>query len=463
LNNVEDFLEKQLRQILAAILAIPLADELPTPNSRKTCALAIWLIQVQRLPAAVLQPAADRIAYALRRGLDGELGKEGKKGSACDGLKVSLSKSFSTCFDLPFQAICDLCDYLPEVFIPAFVPVVPSVLSNLLANTLSLRTQACHALAGLVLGLASLPRSSTHTKFSNMVAAYLTAPGTPTKSDSPNKPREAAIVRTLRATMSQAEPEQPAQGPVWGLSVLASFIVLLNGRLCTNLQANHTLCNLLALGLRHKKSSIRALTCLAWRCLSWAHLQPPLPADGEGECNVNEELKEQARLPKRAQSKIMMSVLECQTGVANIAALLGNPASRNSEEPLRLSVELLNMMAAKSGHPCYDATQTMMQMVSSINGEQDEQDPWDDNLLLPRSLFSASNGLFTTDYKNLTQAIRPLFENLASIGDVRPLTPEELTKDWVLAGLMTAWKSALGHLELFDEADMPVRLLILST
>jgi hypothetical protein len=104
-----------------------------------------------------------------------------------------------------------------------------------------------------------------------------------------------------------------------------------------------------------------------------------------------------------------------------------------------------------------------MQMVSSINGEQDEQDPWDDNLLLPRSLFSASNGLFTTDYKNLTQAIRPLFENLASIGDVRPLTPEELTKDWVLAGLMTAWKSALGHLELFDEADMPVCLLILST
>jgi len=72
------------------VLAIPLADELPTPNSRKTCALAIWLLQVQRLPANVLLPAADRIAYALQRGMDGELGKEGKKGSVNDGLKVHI-------------------------------------------------------------------------------------------------------------------------------------------------------------------------------------------------------------------------------------------------------------------------------------------------------------------------------------------------------------------------------------
>ena len=161
--------------------------------------------------------------------------------------------------------------------------------------------------------------------------------------------------------------------------------------------------------------------------------------------------------------RLEMSVLECQTGIANIAALLGDRNSKNSEEPLRLCLEVLKLMAAKSGHSCYDATQTMMQMTSSINGEQDEQDPWDHSLLLPKPLFSASSGLFTTEYKNLTQAIRPLFENLASVGDVRPLTREELTKDWVLAGLMTAWKSALGHLELCDEADMPVCLLILDT
>jgi len=357
-----------------------------------------------------------------------------------------------------FQAIYELCEYLPEVFVPAFVPIVPSVLSNLLANTLTLRAQACHALGGLVLGLTSLPRSSAHTKISSMVASYLTSPGTPDKSGSPTKSMEAPIIRTLRATMSQVEPEQPAQGPVWALSVMASFIVLLNSRLCTNSQANHALCNLLAMGLKHKKSSIRAMTCLAWRCLSWAYLQPPLPVDGE-----ESEVNEKARKLKRAHCKIIMSVLECQTGIANIAALLGDQTLKASEDPLRLCLEVLKSMTAKAGHSCYDATQTMMQMVSSISGEQDEQEPWDHNLLLPKSLFSMSNGLFTTEYKNLTQVIRPLFENLASVGDVRPLTREELTTDWVLTGLMTAWKSALGHLELCDEADMPVCLMILLT
>jgi hypothetical protein len=80
--------DDQLGAILTEVLAIPLATELPTPNARKTWALSIWLLQVQRLPAEVLIPARDRITYALRRGIEGELGKEGKKGSASDGLKV---------------------------------------------------------------------------------------------------------------------------------------------------------------------------------------------------------------------------------------------------------------------------------------------------------------------------------------------------------------------------------------
>ena len=95
--NLSDFFvaEKQLGLMMTTVLGIPLADELPTHNARKTCALAIWLIQVQRLPAEVLQPAASRIAYALRRGIDGELGKEGKKGSANDGMKVHIFSLFS--------------------------------------------------------------------------------------------------------------------------------------------------------------------------------------------------------------------------------------------------------------------------------------------------------------------------------------------------------------------------------
>jgi hypothetical protein len=85
-----DAADTQLGALLTDVLAIPLAHELPTPNARKTHSTAVWLLQAQRLPARVLAPAAPRIAYALRRGIDGELGKEGKKGAIADGLKVRV-------------------------------------------------------------------------------------------------------------------------------------------------------------------------------------------------------------------------------------------------------------------------------------------------------------------------------------------------------------------------------------
>jgi hypothetical protein len=94
--------EKQLGLNLTAALAIPLADGLPTHNSRKTCALAIWLIQAQRLPADVLQPAASGIAYALRRGIDRELRKEGDMGSANNGIKVHIFSSLFSYHNLDF-------------------------------------------------------------------------------------------------------------------------------------------------------------------------------------------------------------------------------------------------------------------------------------------------------------------------------------------------------------------------
>lgn len=80
--------DTQLQQLLTEVIAIPTAETLPTPNARKTWALAIWVIQVQRLSRSVLQPLSIRIVNAIRRGIDGELGKEGKKGAASDGLKV---------------------------------------------------------------------------------------------------------------------------------------------------------------------------------------------------------------------------------------------------------------------------------------------------------------------------------------------------------------------------------------
>ncbi|KAF8177829.1 hypothetical protein BJ912DRAFT_930200 [Pholiota molesta] len=289
------FEEKQLADILTAVLAIPLADELPTPNARKT--------------------SAPRIAYALRRGMDGELGKEGKKGSANDALR----------------AIHDLCVYLPAVFIPAFTPLLPSVLANLLAPTLALRTQACHALGGFVNGSIAIPVSTVHTKISNTVSAYIT-----TASPSPGK-------------ASAKSPNKPAELP-------------LSEALCRNQGQPHHL-HPPRLWSAHAKSSLRALTCAVWRQITWAYFQPPLPIEDGEESEVDEDSYMRSKQARLAHCK----VIALRRGVPggrgdDRGAARGR--DRAGEEPLRIAVDILLSMTAKAGQTCQEGVEALHQMTS---------------------------------------------------------------------------------------------------
>lgn len=427
---------------MTEVLAIPLADDLPTPNARKTCALSIWLIQAQRLPVEVLVPARDRIAYALRRGLDGELGKEGKKGSASDGLK----------------AIHDLCVYQPSTFVPAFIDLLPSILSNLLAPTLALRTQACHALGGFVIGCTSIPQSYLHTRISSHVATYLTTMPPVNKNASPVKTSpDPPIVRTLRTTLGATEPLHVAQGPVWALSVIASLVVLLGPALCSDVKLTRVISALLALSMQHKKSSVRALGCLMWRCVSWVYFQPALPGDEDGESEVDQE---QGNSPIRAKQaavretywKLVKSVVDLSAGVATIAGLVGDES--NGDDGLRRTLVLLKLMIVKGGQTCSDAIETVKRLVSLETSDTE----WNTSKLIPHSLFSAIPGLLTVEFKGLVHAVRPIFDQTPTFEDIRSLTREEISKDWVFEGLVEIWRDALGCLEMFDEAETPVRI-----
>ncbi|PPQ76516.1 hypothetical protein CVT26_013350 [Gymnopilus dilepis] len=441
------FDEKQLGRILTAALAIPLADELPTPNARKTCALAIFLLQLQRLPAEVLKPAADRIAYAIRRGLDGELGKEGKKGSANDGLK----------------AIHDLSMYLPDVFVPAFTPLLPSILCNLLANTFNLRTQACHALGGFVYASTKLPLSPIHTKIAATIAAFVTtvAPEAPKPPGSQSPPRipEASIVRTLRTTLICTDPIHVAQGPVWGLSVLASFAVGLGSRLYEDLKTSRIVTTLISVGLRHKKSSVRSLCCATWRPIIWAYFQPPLPADpDEGEEEVDKEASKDKMTPAQVRGaylKVVKSLLDRQAGISTVAAFLAKENGGMEEDALRQALEILEAMSRKDGEGCGDVEDALRHMTSLPSPSRDEVEPWDPNLLLPKSLFSSFPGLLTAEYKGLKGPIQEVYNQMAMVRDIRYLTTEEMSRPWVFEGLLRTWRVILGRLEMFDETEVP--------
>ena len=80
--------DDDLTAIIDALLAIPLADKLYTPNSRKTTMLAMWGLSSLRVPSPIFAPLAPKFVDATTRALEGKLGKGGKKGAGCEALSV---------------------------------------------------------------------------------------------------------------------------------------------------------------------------------------------------------------------------------------------------------------------------------------------------------------------------------------------------------------------------------------
>ncbi|KAJ7245025.1 hypothetical protein B0H12DRAFT_1128328 [Mycena haematopus] len=410
------FTVPQLRSILTQVLAIPLSDDLPTPNARKTYALSIWLLQTQRLPFVVLESAADRIVFALRRGIEGELGKEGKKGSASDGLK----------------AIHDLSIYQPSIFVPRFEALLPSVLANLLALTAGIRAQACHALGGFARGLATLPVSALHARISAV-------------TKSPTKSNESSLTRTIRTTLQATEAQNVSQGPVWGLSVIAALLVLCNSAVYAHEDARRVFIALLSCSMNHRKSTVRSLGSAVWRSATWAYCQPLLPGNGDDESEVDEE----------ENSKIIATVVDMGVGISTIAALLAETENTIEETLTRIAV-VMKLMTSR-GCPNYScAVDTLARMVSFEPSETE----WNWNKLLPRGLFSASPGLLTAEFNALETPVRSIIAQCPDLHEVRSLTREEVAQPVVFSKLVEMWKECLGYVGLQDDDPIPSNMLL---
>ena len=80
-------------------------------------------------------------------------------------------------------------------------------------------------------------------------------------------------------------------------------------------------------------------------------------------------------------------------------------------------------------------------------------------MLLPKG-FAANQGLLTTDIKRLSMTVRPIFDEMSVMEDVRCLTKEEMSGGGC-KGLMEVWKTELGYMELCDDADVPVGFLFI--
>ena len=340
--------------------------------------------------------------------------------------------------------------------------LLPSVLRSLLAVTLPLRIQACHALGGFVNGLLTLPRSVLHTRVSETVAAFLLTPTTPKKSGS-----ESDITRTLRTLLGIQEPLHPAHGPVWALAVVGCFVVLLGPRAYADQQIYrifHAQCNQV---MRHKKSAIRAMGCLLWRCFAWVYVQPPLiPDPTETDEDEEEEVETLCNLDDGWSGKcraewwsLVRAVLDMRTGVSTIICLLSS-THYDSGELVHSVLQVLGSMVRRGGDVCGEAVQIVQRLVSTeLPAAQ-----WEDNdprATLPAAFLDGYPGPLSADFQNLSAAVKPILDDCVGLDSVRPLTSGELAHDAVFKGLVALWRDGLRAVIIGTNMDPPVRSVFL--
>ncbi|KAL1745283.1 hypothetical protein HDZ31DRAFT_36839 [Schizophyllum fasciatum] len=429
------FTTAQLGEILTAVLAIPLCKQLPTLNARKTCALAIALLQTQRLPADVLSPAADRIAYALRRGIEGHLGKEGKKGATSDGLK----------------AIHDLSLYQPDIFVPAFSTILPSIFDALVAPSLNFRVLASHALGGLALGASCVQRDHVHTHLSDTVISCLSKkpPPSPHKtSASPTSPviQESPLEKAIRTTLRGTNDiVHIGQSPIWALCTLSGLIVLLGPAIFTDSRMFNIVTSKLTMACQVKKSSVRVLTMVVVRALIWAAFQPPFlphPEDEEEEGLAEHALsKEDDERRWRTISRYAGACGPAAIGTSLCASLLGQEDT--TDQDVQRALGVLEIIARKPnlGNDCID----LLQRILDSGAPEESVTSWDATRLLPEDLFSAYPGLLTSSYDNLKEPVELVCSQAPKIDDIVPLARDHVLQPWVLEAAEGIWMESLKH------------------
>jgi hypothetical protein len=214
---------------------------------------------------------------------------------------------------------------------------------------------------------------------------------------------------------------------------------------------------LLGAAMKHPRSTVRAIGCMMWRCVIWVYFQDKLPSldDDEGESEVEGDIEKGvtggAGKAKELWWKVVTHIVQLNTGVCTIAALLNSSSDQDREdgdvdvdEPLQRTLEVLQHMLVKPiPNMVPDVLETLKRLLgvsfSNISEhaeplDQDE-DPekgecqWDSTTkLLPHSLFSSLTELLSVEYKALSTAFRPVFEETGGVEDVRPLTRGEVAR-----------------------------------
>lgn len=406
------FSTDQLSDLLRELLLILLTPRLPTPSSKKTWSLAVWVLVSQRLHPDVWLPhkrAMQKVLLRLVRDtFDGHSFR-------ADGLKL----------------LSILLRISPSEFLHCLLHLYTHVLSSCLEGTLDVKLQSLEILCSV----AALKHDSPNTKWSEKLALETTNFIKSQHQSSQDGPLHAL----LKSAMADSRDSQWGnKGPLWAVLFVACLICISDTHLFTHRESLKLVMPVLAHAADHKRTYIRALHPHVWNCLVWCYSR--LPRNGGMDSHTGRDLKGvrknafklvKQELKSGIVTVVVASVLSTSStitkkDIGRVLDLIRETLASNKESQIREGVMLFRRLLSNVGAPS-----------NTIGPSQARNDIRSFSDIVIRDLFTGS-------FLDLPESqMRALLMRLPGPDErfVRPFTEEQIRGNW--RGLVELWVYAV--------------------
>ena len=280
------------------------------------------------------------------------------------------------------------------------------------------------------------------------------------RNDSDAGKHQPTILKTLRTTLRTSEPVHHAQGPLWAISVLASFTVLLGPALLRNYELLTTYRDVVCISFKSKKLIFRSAIAMLWGPLIWTWRKWRGTPDIS---RLDGEEPDELEVVKEEFSQLLMRMNHTPVGILLYGTLLGDSDKTCSQmDLLHVFVQLADTVRRYKG----DLTSAVLAVLERLLNTREDDEfhaNWEEKCqmrLIPQQLFSVSPGLLTADMS--TNVLGTMIENIVTqmsrIDEMRPLSEEEKRSRPIFTKALDVWNACLEQLQLAENEGIPVSI-----
>ncbi|KAH9949846.1 hypothetical protein B0H21DRAFT_687894 [Amylocystis lapponica] len=398
--------------LLDCVIEIALDPALPTPSSRKTTALAVWVLGNSHRLQGPLSQRRHRLTRALGRII------------VSTGPTITVIDALKTVFNILVAQ--------PALFLDPFGALVPQILDCLISPTPSIRIQAAHTLSGFVLALTQCTNNGARKAVYEHVQTFLDYQLSFRRKQSSGTLRLGDLIS---AALSSEQPRDPGQGAPWALVVLACVVVFSGSSIFTHPRALKLVIHSLTKTATHRRSVVRTLHASLWKCLVWAFANI-------GQNNRSKEEADAAKETREPAFLVVKQELVGGVGAVLVSSLLSHYVLSRQPDDAELTKALIvvkDMVKHESSTIHAEGVSILTRLISSIGcsspdpSRSSTSDTSPEFKILTKELFDGT--ILTSPWERLS-TLAPTFCKF-DLENIRQLCEAEIERRW--EDLISIW------------------------